>query len=199
MASNGLLVIGFSVTVLALAAIGAYGLVSHGSNRRSHESGIRVAIGASRRRVLALVVGDGLKLALLGIGVGAVLAVAVGRALQGFLFGASAFDPITLVVIALLMLAVTTLASLLPAWRAARANPIAALRPNAQLGGVVALGDGDVEPSVGAYKQPCAIGELDDELARVGLQDLFQHEAFRQGADASCQVVRAGLDFFRSN
>ena len=70
------LVIAFSVTALALAAIGAYGLVSHESNRRSHEIGIRVAIGASRRRVLALVVGDGLKLALLGIGVGAVLAVA---------------------------------------------------------------------------------------------------------------------------
>jgi putative ABC transport system permease protein len=126
-----LLVIAFSVTALALAAIGAYGLVSHESNRRSHEIGIRVAIGASRRRVLALVVGDGLKLALLGIGVGAVLAVAAGRALQGFLFGVGAFDPITLAAIALVMLAVTTLASLLPAWRAARADPIAALRPNA--------------------------------------------------------------------
>jgi ABC-type antimicrobial peptide transport system permease subunit len=79
--------------------------------------------------VLALVVGDGLKLALLGIGVGAVLAIAAGRSLQGFLFGVSAFDPVTFVVIALLMLTVTTLASLLPAWRAARANPIAALRP----------------------------------------------------------------------
>jgi putative ABC transport system permease protein len=123
------LAIAFSVTALALAAVGAYGLVSHESSRRSHEIGIRVAIGASRRRVLALVVGDGLKLALLGIGVGAVLAIVAGRALQSFLFGVSAFDPVTFVVIALLMLAVTTLASLLPAWRAARANPIAALRP----------------------------------------------------------------------
>jgi putative ABC transport system permease protein len=123
------IVVAFSVTALALAAIGAYGLVSHESSRRSHEIGIRVAIGASRRRVLALVVGDGLKLALLGVGVGGLLAVAAGFALQGFLFGVSAFDPATFVVIAVLMLAVTALASLLPAWRAARANPIAALRP----------------------------------------------------------------------
>jgi hypothetical protein len=58
------------------------------------------------------------------------------------------------------------------------------------------LGDGDVEPPVGAYEQASAIGELDDELARVGLQDFFQHQAFRQGADASCQVVRTALGFF---
>ncbi len=123
------IVVAFSVTALALAAVGAYGLVSHESSRRSHEIGIRVAIGASRRRVLALVVGDGLKLALLGIGVGGVLALVAGRAMQSFLFGVSAFDPLTFVVIALVMLAVTTLASFLPAWRAARADPIAALRP----------------------------------------------------------------------
>jgi predicted permease len=123
------IVIAFSVTALALAAVGAYGLVSHESNRRSQEIGIRVALGASRRRVLALVVCDGLKLALLGIAVGGALAVASGRALQGFLFGVSAFDPVAFVVITLLMLAATTLASLLPAWRAARADPISALRP----------------------------------------------------------------------
>jgi len=123
-----LLVGAFSVTALALAAVGAYGLVSHETSRRSHEIGIRVAIGASRRRVLALVVGDGLRLALLGIGVGGALAVAAARALQGFLFGVSAFDPVTFVVIALLMLAVTVLASLMPAWRAARADPVVALR-----------------------------------------------------------------------
>jgi hypothetical protein len=62
----------------------------------------------------------------------------------------------------------------------------------------VALGDGDVEPPVGAYEQPCAVGELEDELAGVGLQDFFQHQAFRQGSDPSRQVVRAALRFFSS-
>jgi ABC-type antimicrobial peptide transport system permease subunit len=79
--------------------------------------------------VLALVVGDGLKLALLGIVAGGALAFASARALWGFLFGISPFDPLTFVAIALLMLAVTALASLLPAWRAARTDPALVLRP----------------------------------------------------------------------
>jgi putative ABC transport system permease protein len=103
--------------------------VSHESSRRSREIGIRVAVGANRRRVLALVVGDGLKLALLGIVVGGALAFATARALSGFLFGISAFDPLTFIGIALLMFFVTALASLLPAWRAARADPAIVLRP----------------------------------------------------------------------
>jgi putative ABC transport system permease protein len=127
--STLLIVLAFSVTALALAAVGAYGLVSHESSRRSQEIGIRVAVGADRRRVLALVVGDGLKLALFGIGVGAALAVAAARALSGFLFGIGPFDALTFVAIALLMVAVTAIASLLPAWRASRADPAAVLRP----------------------------------------------------------------------
>jgi putative ABC transport system permease protein len=126
--STLLTVLAFSVTALALAAVGAYGLVSHESSRRSQEIGIRVAVGADRRRVLALVVGDGLKLALLGIAAGGALAFAAARALSGFLFGIGPFDPPTFVAIALLMLAATALASLLPAWRASRADPALVLR-----------------------------------------------------------------------
>ena len=127
--STLLIVLAFSVTALALASVGAYGLVSHESSRRSQEIGIRVAVGADQRRVLALVVGDGVKLALLGIVVGAALALAAARAMSGFLFGISPFDPLTFIAIALLMLVVTALASLLPAWRAARADPAIVLRP----------------------------------------------------------------------
>jgi len=127
--STLLIVLAFSITALTLAAVGAYGLVSHESSRRSQEIGIRVAVGADRRRVLALVVGDGLKLALLGVLVGGALAFAAGRALSGFLFGITPFDPLTFIGIALLMLAVTVLASLLPAWRASRADPAVVLRP----------------------------------------------------------------------
>ena len=127
--STLLIVLVFSVTALALASVGAYGLVSNESSRRSQEIGIRVAVGADRHRVLALVVGDGLKLAVYGIVVGAALALAAARALSGFLFGISPFDPLTFIVIALLLLAVTALASLLPAWRASRADPAVVLRP----------------------------------------------------------------------
>jgi putative ABC transport system permease protein len=127
--STLLIVLAFSVTALTLAAVGAYGLVSHESSRRSQEIGIRVAVGADRRRVLVLVVGDGLKLALFGVLVGGALAFAAARALSGFLFGITPFDPLTFIGIALLMLAVTALASLLPAWRASRADPAVVLRP----------------------------------------------------------------------
>jgi putative ABC transport system permease protein len=127
--STLLIVLAFSVAALVLASVGAYGLVSHESSRRSQEIGIRVAVGANQRRVLALVVGDGLKLALLGVAVGGALAFAAARVLAGFLFGISPFDPLTFIAIALLMLAVTALASLLPAWRASRADPAIVLRP----------------------------------------------------------------------
>jgi putative ABC transport system permease protein len=123
------IVLAFSVTALALAAVGAYGLVSHESNRRAQEIGIRVAIGANRRRVLALVVGDGVKLALLGIGLGGLLALAAAQVLSRFLFGISPYDPVAYVAIAVLMLAVTATASLLPAWHAAQADPASVLRP----------------------------------------------------------------------
>jgi putative ABC transport system permease protein len=127
--STLLIVLAFSAVALALASLGAYGLVSHESSRRSQEIGIRVAVGADRRRVLALVIGDGLKLALFGVVAGGALAFGAARALSSLLFGIRPFDPLTFIAIALLMLAVTALASLLPAWRASRADPAVVLRP----------------------------------------------------------------------
>jgi putative ABC transport system permease protein len=127
--STLLIVLAFSVTALALASVGAYGLVSYESSRRAQEIGVRVAIGASRRRVLTLVVGDGIKLAVVGVALGGLLALAAAQTLSRFLFGIGPFDPVAYLAIAALMLAVTAMASLLPAWRAAQADPASVLRP----------------------------------------------------------------------
>ena len=118
----------FAATALALAVIGTYGVLSYESTRRSHEIGVRLALGAQPARVVRLVVGEGLRLAAIGIGIGAVLALLATRYISRFLFGVSAFDPLTFVGIALLLLAATALASYLPAFRAARVNPMVSVR-----------------------------------------------------------------------
>jgi putative ABC transport system permease protein len=118
----------FSVTALALAAVGTYGVLSYESSRRSHEIGLRMALGAQRARVVRLVVGDGLRLGAIGIGIGALLALAVTRYFSAFLFGVSASDPLTFAGIALVLIGVTAIASYLPARRAGRVNPMQALR-----------------------------------------------------------------------
>ena len=118
----------FAATALALAVIGTYGVLSYESSRRSHEIGVRMALGAQPARVVRLVVGEGLRLAAIGIGIGAVLALLATRYISRFLFGVSAFDPLTFVGIALLLLAATALASYLPAFRAARVNPMVSVR-----------------------------------------------------------------------
>jgi len=122
------LVLLFSGTALVLASVGAYGLSSYEASRRSNEIGVRMALGADRGRVVRFVVGAGLKLALIGIGIGALLALATSRLLSGFLYGVSPFDPWTFAGIAALLLGVTALASFLPAHRAARLNPMITLR-----------------------------------------------------------------------
>jgi putative ABC transport system permease protein len=118
----------FAASALALAVIGTYGVLSYESTRRSHEIGVRMALGAQPARVMRLVVGEGLRLAAIGIGIGAVLAFVVTRYLSRFLFGVSALDPLTFVGIALLLLAATALASYMPAFRAARVNPMVSVR-----------------------------------------------------------------------
>jgi ABC-type antimicrobial peptide transport system permease subunit len=123
-----LLTLAFSLTALALAAIGTYGLLSYESSRRAHEIGVRMALGARRHWVLRRVVGEGLRLALVGVGVGALLAVALTRSLASFLYGVSPFDPTTFGGIAALLIAVTAVASYLPARRAAGVDPMRALR-----------------------------------------------------------------------
>ena len=123
-----LLVSVFAATALFLTAIGLYGVVSYFVSLRTHEIGVRLALGATRREILTLVVGQGMRLALVGVAVGLAAAFAVTRLLTGLLFGVSATDPITFAATAAGVAAVTLFASAFPAWRAARVSPSAALR-----------------------------------------------------------------------
>jgi putative ABC transport system permease protein len=123
-----LLLAAFAATALSLAALGIFGVMSYVVLQRSREIGIRVALGAHQRDVLRLVLGHALLLAGLGVAAGLVGALALARTLSGLLFALSPSDPPTLVAVALLLSAVALLASYLPARRAARADPLTALR-----------------------------------------------------------------------
>ncbi|MEW5919166.1 MAG: FtsX-like permease family protein, partial [Gemmatimonadota bacterium] len=120
----------FSFLAVALSAIGIYGVVAYGVEQRRRELGVRLALGASRDRVLGLVLGEGLRLALMGgvLGIGGALALT--SLLKTVLFGVHPSDPITLVSVAGLLIGVAMVASLAPALRAARLHPTSALREN---------------------------------------------------------------------
>jgi len=124
-----LLIVGlFAAVALALAAIGIYGVVAFSVTRRTQEIGIRMALGAQRSDVLRLVVGEGARLALLGVAIGMAASLAIARLLSSLLFGVSATDPITFAGVALLLSLVALLASYIPARRAMRLDPNTALR-----------------------------------------------------------------------
>ena len=116
------------VYALLLASMGLYGLISYSVGRRTHEFGVRNALGANARDTLRLVVGGGLRLAGVGLVLGLVGAFFLVRLLESLLYGVSALDPRTFVVTAGVLLLVTAVASYLPALRAARTNPLEALR-----------------------------------------------------------------------
>jgi predicted permease len=118
----------FSTAALLLAAVGVYGMLSYCVNRRTHEMGIRLAIGAERKDVLWLVLGEGITMALAGIAVGVAAALVLTRLMSSLLFGVSASDPITFAGVALLILLVALVASYIPARRATRVDPMVALR-----------------------------------------------------------------------
>jgi putative ABC transport system permease protein len=118
----------FGLIGLALAALGIYGLVSYTVNQRTHEIGVRVALGAQRRDIFKLVIGHGLKLALLGVAAGLALSFGLTRALKALLFGVSATDPATYLGISSLLALVALAASFIPARKATRTDPLVALR-----------------------------------------------------------------------
>jgi ABC-type antimicrobial peptide transport system permease subunit len=118
----------FAGLALLLAAIGVHGLLSYSVARRRREIGIRMALGAAPRRVVALVVGQGMRLAALGVVVGMAGALALGRVLGSLLFGVTPTDVKTLLVVLPVMGTAALLASYLPARRSARVSPTLALR-----------------------------------------------------------------------
>jgi putative ABC transport system permease protein len=118
----------FSVATLLLAAIGLYGLMAYVVGLSRREIAIRLALGADRKRVAALIVRNGMVVVSGGLLVGAVGALGAGRAIEAQLFATSAADPTTFIAVATLLLAVTFVASLLPTIRAVAADPQAALR-----------------------------------------------------------------------
>jgi putative ABC transport system permease protein len=118
----------FAGLALVMAAIGIYSVLSYNVRRRVREIGVRMALGAQMAQVLRMVVMQGLKMALAGLAIGIAAAFALGRLLENLLFGVSSTDIITYAGVSLLLGCVAMLASVVPAYRAARIDPIKTLR-----------------------------------------------------------------------
>jgi putative ABC transport system permease protein len=125
---NALILLVFAGTALLLAAIGLYGVMAYLVAQRQAELGIRMALGGRPGDVARLVIGDGMRMALLGIAIGTLASLALGRALDGLLYGTRPTDPLTYAVIAAMLAIVALLATAIPARRATRADPVDALR-----------------------------------------------------------------------
>jgi putative ABC transport system permease protein len=125
---SGALFIVFAALALALASIGVYGVMSYVVSQRTREIGIRIAMGARPRDVVKLVIGQGAKLVAAGLGAGLIVAFIASRIINNLLYQVSATDPLTYLVVPLLLAAVALVACYIPARRAMKVDPMAALR-----------------------------------------------------------------------
>jgi putative ABC transport system permease protein len=122
------LLLSLAALALLLASVGIYGVISYAVRQRTNELGIRMALGAQRRDVLKLILTQGLKLALLGVGIGLLAALVLSRWMEALLFEVRPTDPLTFAVIAAVLVLVALFACWIPAWRAAKVDPLVALR-----------------------------------------------------------------------
>jgi putative ABC transport system permease protein len=118
----------FAVVALTLASLGLYGVIAHAVTERTHEIGVRMALGAEARHVLGLMIRQGLTTTAIGVAIGVAGAVALSRWIQDLLFGVTATDPATFAAVVATLMAVALVACYVPAWRATRVDPTMALR-----------------------------------------------------------------------